>query len=157
MSVPENCLLILCLSVIIVMITLTHSRGRYCPEKARPVSSSSDSCSADPKYLSDITTLSLTLRMNDLETSLGDCAVEDACYRVAQSSDVGRHVVSSPHPHSPLSCDWWCAGGDQTSQEGRGRVQRLPASDGTQQGVRALLCQLLPASRPHHGRPGRGC
>ena len=33
--------------------------------------------------------------MNDLETSLGDCAMEEECYRVVKSSDVGRHVVRS--------------------------------------------------------------
>ena len=33
--------------------------------------------------------------MNDLETRLGDCVVEDVCYRVAQSSEVGRHLVTT--------------------------------------------------------------
>ena len=31
--------------------------------------------------------------MEDLETRLGDCVVEDVCYRVEKNSEVGRHLV----------------------------------------------------------------
>ena len=52
---------------------------------------------SDLKYLlnllSPLTPVLSCNTMEELQTRLGDCVVEDVCYRVAHSSEVGRHLV----------------------------------------------------------------